>query len=81
MVDPSKILRFYRVPGTRFKTLDDVLRYQGYRIEAQVATGEFSALHRAVYTKTGIAVACKVIDLNNGMSNEWFSSKASGTLL
>jgi len=64
LMDADRITRFYRVPCTRFKHPDDIVRHYGYRLGERIAEGGFGKIYVAKHIKTGVQVACKQLDLS-----------------
>lgn len=64
IMDADKITRFYRIPSARFKTVEQLITYYGYRLGDKLAEGGFGQIFLATHVKTGITVACKQMDLS-----------------
>lgn len=74
----KKITRFFKVPGSYFKTKDDVIRAFGFTLDKKLGQGAFSTVYLANDNRKKNKVACKTIDLGNS-ANKSRSSTTSTT--
>ncbi|XP_054166772.1 uncharacterized protein LOC128964232 [Oppia nitens] len=68
--DPTKVelkdmAKTFVVPSKKFKTAEDVIAYEGYRLGKTIGSGSFAKVHLITHIKTGEELACKVLNLTD----------------